>query len=65
MVVNMGLLVYVVETEEGVIPVAAPFNNRSFDVLNVPSTPIKVTELVFDDVLTIPLCDPPPACLIY
>ena len=39
MVVNMGLLVYVVETEEGVIPVADPFNKRSFDVLNVPSTP--------------------------
>ena len=61
----MGLLVYVVETELGVIPVAAPFSKRSFDVLNVPSTPIRVTELVFDVVLTIPLCVPPPACLIY
>ena len=57
----MGLLVYVVETAEGVFPVPAPFNIRSAEVLNVPVTPINVTVVPDDDVFTTPCCVPPPA----
>ena len=59
----MGLLVYVVETAEGVFPVPVPFNIKSAEVLNVPVTPINVTVVEFDVVLTTPCCDPPPACV--
>ena len=60
-VVHMGLLVYVVETLEGVFPVPAPFIIKSADVLNVPVTPINVTLVPDDDVFTTPCCVPPPA----
>ena len=57
----MGLLVYVVETAEGVFPVPVPFNIKSAEVLNVPVTPIHVTVVPDDDVFTTPCCVPPPA----
>ena len=60
-VVHMGLLVYVVETLEGVFPVPVPFIIKSADVLNVPVTPINVTVVPDDDVFTTPCCVPPPA----
>ena len=59
----MGLLVYVVETLEGVLPVPVPFNIKSAEVLNVPVTPINVTVVEFDVDFTTPCCDPPPACV--
>ena len=60
-VVHMGLLVYVVETLEGVLPVPVPFKIKSAVVLNVPVTPINVTVVPDDDVFTTPCCVPPPA----
>ena len=59
----MGLLVYVVETLVGVLPVPVPFRIKSAEVLNVPVTPISVTVVEFDVDFTTPCCDPPPACV--
>ena len=63
-VVNIGLLVKLTVTADGVIPVPAPFSVISLDVPNVPSTPIRMTDVELDVDLTIPFCDPP-ACLTY
>ena len=62
-VVHMGLLVYVVETLEGVLLVPVPSIIKSAVVLNVPVTPINVTVVPDDDVLTIPCCVQPPPCV--
>ena len=59
----MGLLVYVVETAEGVFPVPVPFNIKSAEVLNVPVTPINVYVVEIDVDFTTPCCYPPPACV--